>query len=196
MELGFGQLLDIVAEMHPGVDPGIVSARLKYFQRLPDAFPSKATVIGGGARADYSADDLLGLVLAFELLASGLSPLQAAMLVREGWMSLSRSFAKAWAARERHEPIVVMMRVEGLEAKRGAAGSTTVGDEVDLRNWAVGKETDDRRLIVFELGRVARKLNAALTTTQPFKRALTISKLIEAWRQSVLAQVPIRRTGT
>ncbi|VVS98011.1 hypothetical protein SPHINGO391_210030 [Sphingomonas aurantiaca] len=196
MELGFGQLLDIVAEMHPGVDPGIVSARLKYFQRLPEPFPSKATVIGAGARAEYSADDLLGLVLAFEVLASGIAPLQAATLVRDGWKNLSRSFAKAWAARALHEPMVVMMRVEGLGSKRGAAGSTTVGDEVDLRNWAVGKDTEDRRLVVFEMGRVARSLDAALSATQPFKRVLTILKLIETWRQAVLAQVPIRRTGT
>lgn len=196
MELGFGQLLDILAEMHPDVDPKVVSARLKYFQRLPEPFPSKATIVGAGARATYSAEDLMGLVLAFEFLAIGLAPLQSALLVRDDWPRLSSSFAKAWFTREARDPMIVMVRAEGLGSKRGLTGSIAIGDEIDLRNWAIAKVVEDRRLAVFDAGRVARALDGAISVTQPFKVVVAIGRLIESWRRTVMERSAVRRTGT
>lgn len=196
MELGFGHLLEVLAEMHPDVDPKVVSARLKYFQRLPEPFPSKATIVGAGARAAYSADDLMGLVLAFEFLAVGLAPLQSALLVRHDWPRLSSSFAKAWAGREGRDPMIVMAQVEGLGSKRGLTGSIAIGDEIDLRNWAMAKGVEDRRLAVFDAVRVAGALDRAIGATQPFKVVLAFGRLIEAWRRTVVERSAVRRTGT
>jgi len=86
MEAVIGGLHGIYAEQ-----AAALRSRLKYLQRigLPADRPKRGTKTG------YAVEDMLQLVLAFELLACGLAPLRAARAVLTNWRFNRSAFARA-----------------------------------------------------------------------------------------------------
>ncbi len=66
-------------------------SRIKHFQRL--RFPD-GTNTGKGKPAAFSFSQYMQLLLAFELVQSGLSPTTAAMVVGEWWINFYKAFAR------------------------------------------------------------------------------------------------------
>ncbi len=98
--IGFGELDAVVRVMH-GVDPdnAALVARFKYMQRM--GFPEGANP-GRGVRSVYGLDQVLKLLLAFELLETGATPTRVVRMLRTGWIGLLPALAVGWlAAREK-----------------------------------------------------------------------------------------------
>lgn len=98
--IGFGELDAVVRVMH-GVDPdnAALVARFKYMQRM--GFP-EGVQPGRGVRAVYGLEQLLKVLLAFELLEAGATPTRVVRMVRTGWDALKPALAVGWlASRER-----------------------------------------------------------------------------------------------
>lgn len=162
MRLGYGQLAAVMGRMHAGVEQRVVDARLKYFQRR--AFPSEELLVGRGWRADYGPEELLKLVLAFELLALGIAPGQAAALVGESWAGVADRIGAVWLNRSSLDyPNLLVARVDGLEAKRGGSGSITDATGVDPGKWTMAGDPADRRLLILDVVKMAKALDGALS---------------------------------
>jgi hypothetical protein len=104
--------------------------RFKYLQRL-GGFGSQPS---GRGRARYGINDLLQLVMIFELIDVGCSPAHSLRIVRTHWDSLPINFAHAWADLRRRpadpaEERLVWAVVPHSLAELGAGGGMF---EVDL----------------------------------------------------------------
>jgi hypothetical protein len=97
LKLSFQQLHALVGALH-SVDEesreqsDALLARFKYFQRM--RFPDRRP--GRGSQAGYELEDVLRLVLAFELVAVGAGPSRAALLVQSNWRWLQGLLALCW----------------------------------------------------------------------------------------------------
>jgi hypothetical protein len=191
VNFGFGDVLKVMSGLHPDVDAGIVEARLKYLQRLP--FPSSDIKVGKGARAYYTAEQLAKLTMAFELLAVGVVPTQAASIVDGLWSELSPSFAAAWLERDQaKERRMLVVRVRGFDARRGATGTvveTTMDDAVgNLKSLREDddddRDTQDRRAIVLDLSAAVEDLASALSpgTTVYFEMFGEMKRFANRWK--------------
>lgn len=180
MLFGFGNLLAVLAAVHPEVGEDIVEARLKYLQRLP--FPAEHIKVGKGGRANYSADDLMKLVVAFELLAVGIVPAQAAGIVAERWSKLSPDIADAWVFRSNPiESILLLARIDGFDTRRGNTGTAEVFNNEDLLIWRKQRDLKDRRAVVVDLLAMARALAKAFETEKPVVQNVAMLRDLEAW---------------
>jgi hypothetical protein len=161
MDLGFGQMLAVLGGMHGDVDTRIVRARIKYLQRL--SFPAPELKVGTGERTRYGLENMLKVVTAFELLAAGVAPLQAAALVGNAWPGMKRTWSLAWTGRGRpgpYMPELLLARVAGLADADGAGGAVAAR-EFDLRAWMQARKPEDRRITLIEATLVAEALAGA-----------------------------------
>lgn len=94
LKFGFGDVEGAVLGMH-GAETSVVSARFRYFQRL--RFPS-GTNTGRGRPASYGLEQMLQIVLAFELLNAGLGPTPVVRTIRTNWPRLRVSLLLGWEA--------------------------------------------------------------------------------------------------
>lgn len=91
-------------------------SRIKQLQRLQ--FPPGVNV-GRGARAEYNAESLFQLVLAFELISCGQPALTACKLVERHWQQFAAGFALAalqerkWGT-ERQPHVIAVLWIEAL----------------------------------------------------------------------------------
>lgn len=96
MELTYGQL-ELTLRTHLKIHPDkamTLRSRIKQLQRLPVPFPPGINV-GKGTRMLYTAEHLLQLATAFELLSFGLPPQPACQLILDHWEKFSGGFALA-----------------------------------------------------------------------------------------------------
>ena len=191
MDLGFGQMMAVVGALHAGVDVKVIRARLKYFQRI--TFPASEDVfVGTGERARYDAETLMKLLLAFELLAAGVAPQQAATLVNDGWEEpASTALARGWAGRDDrgdYVPTLLTVRVVGLESKRAGSGRLEVAGELRLRIWLNARDKDDRRLLLVETVQLALALRSALGKELMLSPAIKMQSALDAWSEARLAR--------
>ena len=94
MKLSYRQLEAILAaylNVHPD-KVGTFRSRLKQLQRLE--FPPGVN-IGRGVRMTYSAEHLLQLAVAFEVIGAGLAAKSATELVSGHWKAFQMAFARA-----------------------------------------------------------------------------------------------------
>lgn len=75
---------------------GTVAPRLKYLQRR--RFPDGANP-GAGGKVNYTLEQTLQVVIAFELLDGGVTPMAAAAIVRAGWEDSRAALIEAWWCR-------------------------------------------------------------------------------------------------
>ena len=94
--IGFGELDAVVRVLH-GVAPanGALVARFKYMQRM--GFP-EGVGSGRGVRSVYGLEDLLKILLAFELLETGATPTRVVRVIRTCWSDLGQALALGWLA--------------------------------------------------------------------------------------------------
>lgn len=94
--IGFGELDAVVRILH-GIAPdnAALVARFKYMQRL--GFPEGVNP-GRGVRSVYGLEEVLKVLLAFELLETGATPSRVVRLVRTGWPALLPALAVGWLA--------------------------------------------------------------------------------------------------
>lgn len=151
----------VIAGLHSIGDDqaSALRARLKYFQRigLPAERPKQ------GRRTGYPVEDVLQVVLAFELLACGVAPLRAARAARTNWAFNKGAFAKA----ARGERAFLSMHPRALLELVDAARS--VGDPIadpfgklaseDVAEWAQGEFAQrnagaERSILLIDLTRL------------------------------------------
>lgn len=182
MSLGFGQLLAILSAMHADVAQKVVQARLKYFQQLQPPFPSSAHLRDeSNTRASYSAEHLMMLALAIELLAVGIPPLQSATLVRSAWEAAAAELAARWTDDQSGAASFALAIPEGLEARRGAGGRLEIGGEATLRAWWSNADPAARRVTVVDLSKVVEALKSAVRETHVPHQAHLVCGLISEW---------------
>ncbi|RYY26134.1 MAG: hypothetical protein EOP62_11695 [Sphingomonadales bacterium] len=94
LKLRYGDLLQLLERMHalPRSRAIATESRIKNFSRL--GFPNGPRV-GSGERADYGADQIVQLLVAFELLRHRLPPAVISEIVRTEWPAIAAAFATA-----------------------------------------------------------------------------------------------------
>lgn len=94
MKLRYGDLLQLLERLHalPRSRAIATESRLKNFSRL--GFPNGPRV-GSGERAEYGADQVVQLLVAFELLRLRMPPAVIAELVRTEWSAIAKAFVEA-----------------------------------------------------------------------------------------------------
>lgn len=94
--IGFGELDAVVRILH-GIAPdnAALVPRFKYMQRM--GFPEGVN-LGRGVRSVYGLEEVLKVLLAFELLETGATPSRVVRMVRTGWPALIPALAVGWLA--------------------------------------------------------------------------------------------------
>ncbi|WP_326522938.1 hypothetical protein [Sphingomonas sp.] len=199
MNLGFGQILTVLAGLHPDAKANVLEARLKYFQRIP--FPATVEKVGSGGRAEFGVADFLKLVLTFELLAAGIAPRQAAALVDASWAESGPFLARAWISRSTPLDDFILVHPAGLSAKKNDAGSVEMGDAKDFAAVMRRSGQEGRRVVTVNAGSLATALDASLAKLAKTPRDETerVRAALNEWADVAGRQVFIkvkRRTGT
>ncbi|MES2096788.1 MAG: hypothetical protein V4459_08495 [Pseudomonadota bacterium] len=131
MKLRYGDLLQLLERLHalPRSRAVATESRIKNFSRL--GFPNGPRV-GSGERADYGVDQIVQLLVAFELLRLRVPPGVIAEIVRTEWATIGAAFATAArtiddrsgnAARRAKRPLLVVdaaaLHEAGKTVRRG-----------------------------------------------------------------------------
>lgn len=178
MSIGYGHLVSVLREMHPGADERSLEARVRYFQRR--GFPNEDAGVGKGWRLDYGPAEIFKLACAFELLSAFVPPAQAAATLTESWSKISDTMRSAWLERdERTFALPVLLRGVGFGAKGEAAGTLVPITADDLRAWSQGRGPD-RMLVSFDALRLAKALAAAIELLPPDRMERT-QTLLNEW---------------
>lgn len=183
MKLGYGDVEGIVLSTL-GAEPSVVGSRFRYFQRL--GFPA-GTNTGRGKPASYKLDQLLQILLAFELLAAGMSPTRVVRTLRTNWPRIRASMLLGWKAASQD---VEWEQREVLTLEPSALDDT--GRKEDplepvarplapipasaLQGWLTSDE-GDARLLMVDPGRMMLQLRRVF----PAITALDISDLAESF---------------
>ena len=94
--IGYGELDAVVRVMHRvAPDNAALVARFKYMQRM--GFPEGVNP-GRGVRSVFGLEEVLKVLLAFELLETGATPTRVVRMVRTGWSGLLPALAVVWLA--------------------------------------------------------------------------------------------------
>lgn len=183
VELGYGRLLAMLCDLHPERRRATVVARLQYFQR--QGFPPTLGAERGGPRADYGAEGLMKLALAFEVLVAGTPPGLVAELVEEGWEGARRLLAIGWKERDaRTDALPVFVQVNGLGEKRREVGRLRAGDMVEFRSWGQGRG-DMRSVLVVDVLRLAKALGAVVSGKEGRSGDASLRRLLDVWAGAV-----------
>jgi hypothetical protein len=96
LRIGYSDVEAVISARHgAGSKPTALLGRLKYLQRF-DWPPGGAR--GQGSRAGYGLEQLLALMMAFELLELGLPPVRIVRLLRTGWDRTLPTLVVGWAS--------------------------------------------------------------------------------------------------
>lgn len=163
-------------------DNAALVARFKYMQRM--GFPEGVNP-GRGVRSVYRLEEVLKVLLAFELLETGATPTRVVRMVRTGWPDLLPALAVGWlATRERgarprrlmvcaipgafrelgedddpYAPVAEPLRAVPLDA---LVRWMEAADEVEPKTAADVVGSDPARRLVIDPMRLAGALRAAL----------------------------------
>jgi hypothetical protein len=192
MKLGFGQILTIMGGLHPDAKGNVLEARLKYFHRIP--FPASVERVGSGGRAEFSLAESLKLVLTFELLAAGVAPRQAALLIEQSWEKVQPFLARSWISRGQGLDDFIFVHPAGLGSKRGNAGEVSTGDTVAFSIAMKGRDALSRRVISINACSLSGALAAALDglPKEPRDEAARVRKMIDEWADLAGRQVHVK----
>lgn len=93
LRVSYAVLEGVIAALHAVGDDqhAALRGRMKYFQRM--GFPAERP--RRGSRTGYAVEDLLQVVVAFELLECGVAPIRAVRAARTNWRFNRAAFAKA-----------------------------------------------------------------------------------------------------
>jgi hypothetical protein len=205
MLFGFGHLVSVMSAIHGKVDSATVEARLKYLQRVP--FPAPRADVGKGGRTYYSADDLMKIVVVFELIAASMLPAQAAAIVNDRWLDISPGLAMAWNGRSNPIASVLMVATPNtfnIDGQGSGRIDVTSADELSMwfkqrRRVDRRMDADDRqlplgpRVTVVDLVSLAVALGEALEPARPVVEFIAMGRELETW---VANRRQVRRTGT
>ncbi len=132
MRLRFQEVERVVRARHGGGgSPTSLLGRLKNLQRL--GLPGGANV-GAGAPAEYGLEQLLELLLAFEMLEAGIPPARVAVLLCGAWPRLLGALLMAWARAKGNSAsarLYIAIASNSLE-EPVAAGDGAIGDRSDV----------------------------------------------------------------
>ena len=183
MKLGYGDV-EGIALSTLGAEPSVVGSRFRYFQRL--GFPA-GTNTGRGKPASYELDQLLQILLAFELLAAGMSPTRVVRTLRTNWPRIRATMQLGWEA---VSEVVEWDEREILTLEPAALEDTgRKEDPLELvarplapipasaiQGWLTSDE-GDARLLMVDPGRMLLRLRRVFTSIT----ALEISELEESF---------------
>ena len=201
MEIGYQtleRLLVVLFELSEG-QRGALLGKFKYLQRL-GGFGSRPH----GGRARYQLDELLQLLVIFELLDVGCSPTQAVRTVRTHWNDLSVNLAYAWNdARSRLSggtPETMMWTVIPHALAELGAGDAMI--DVDLLEdagelgpaevlaWKPGKALGGNRHAIFiHLPRLLASCLEALAIVAPEQQQPFTTALDQLWAAQDIGKV-------
>lgn len=185
LKFGFGDVEGAILGMH-GAQASAVGSRFRYFQRL--RFPS-GTNTGRGRPATYELDQMLQILLAFELLEAGLTPQRVVRTVRTNWPRLRMALLVGWdATRERVEwgqRELMMLEPTGLvDAARSDDLTLDVDNPLEpvpaltAQGWAQTKD-GPANLLFIDPARMLRRFADIL----PLISAFTVEDLDEAFAE-------------
>ncbi|MEO1969494.1 MAG: hypothetical protein ABGW87_12380 [Sphingomonadaceae bacterium] len=180
MEIGYGNLERLLIELFglSETQRGALLGRFKYLQRIGGY---GATLTGRG-RASYAIDDILQIVLIFELIDSGCSPTHAVRIVQSYWDRARVNLAYAWSEiraapngplSEQLLWTVIPSLLTELGAGNGMLGvsldenpgETTLGE---ILAWRTGKgPAAKRHAIVVHLPSLLTALHEAIAVVAP-----------------------------
>ncbi|WP_188659932.1 hypothetical protein [Sphingomonas metalli] len=181
----FGEVEGIVRAMHDVADEaGAIGSRFRYFQRL--RFPEGANT-GRGVPATYGLDQLMQVLVAFELSEAGMSPTRIVRTLRTNWARLRPVMRQGWAAGRgmaewREREVLVLEPAALTDASRAEDAYVSVENPLvpmpafALNGWAQGRDGPPR-LLVIDPGRLVSELRRAF----PIVTALTAEDLDEAF---------------
>lgn len=126
--------------------------RFQYFQRMD--FPVGR--VGRGRKVSYGFAEVWQLVLAFELLQVGTSPVRAVRLVRTSWAAARLAVAQAWSVSRPRDRQVLALFPSALSdlvpevgaERRPARDPIGVLTAADLAEWLLEAEDGDPELCV------------------------------------------------
>lgn len=186
MKLRYGDLLQLLERLHalPRSRAIATESRIKNFSRL--GFPNGPRV-GSGERADYGADQIVQLLVGFELLRHRLPPAVIVEVVRTEWPAIAAAFATAarslddparsgdWAKR----PILVVdiaaLHEAGKTVRRGELLSAI--EVADADELLGAKAAGWRSTLLIDPGTV---IADAAELTPSLRRSLDASEFIAA----------------
>lgn len=134
MQLSYRQL-EVILAAYLNVHPdkiGTFRSRMKQLQRLE--FPAGVN-IGRGVRMTYSAEHLLQLAVAFEVIGTGLAAKAATDLVSEFWERFQAAFGRAHKRLAYGSEAETFVAVEGrppVEPERSGSDLVSVHDLASL----------------------------------------------------------------
>jgi hypothetical protein len=137
--------VEAIVRLLSGVDDAkLVLRRFKYLQRM--SFPAGSNT-GRGRKASFDLDQLLQILVAFELIQTGCPPTRAVRTVRTNWPELLPAMALGWVCARR--PDLASLRellVMDAAALHDAGGSEDPNEKVaspfkpvpavDLLGWS------------------------------------------------------------
>lgn len=168
MRIGFSDLEALVRAVHGGGSkPTALLGRVKYLQRL--SWPPGGGR-GQGSRAGYGLAQVIGMMLAFELLELGLPPVRAVRLMRSSWDACQKGVILGWAASRGAEPVrllaLVPKNLEELgvaeDENRPSPDRLVAFDMDSLTEWAADAKSGSPALYIIDPRRIAATLRREL----------------------------------
>ena len=179
-------------------------ARYKYFQR--NGFP-EGTNAGRGKAVSYGIDQLLQLLLAFELQETGCGPTRVMRILRTNWPELRRAMALGWTATKdkrtaRNRPLLIMR--PGAFQEMGSSDEATLPvarpfEALPISNvdeWISGKGAGASRLLIDPM-RVIGDLRDLFATKEFGDTLAELDDGFEEWWDDAMGHEPglMRRIG-
>lgn len=178
LRLGSAEIEALVQQMHdlPDDDGGVAS-RLRYFQRL--RFPEGANT-GRGVPASFELEQIVQMLVAFELVTAGVAPMRVVRTLRTNWPRLRTSIRSGWLAalgrRPWRERELLMLEPLGLaDASRPEDAYVPVENPLvpipalSLKGWSEGERGDGPpRLVLVDPGRLMKLVREHLAVVTAF----------------------------
>lgn len=173
----FAEVEALVQAIH-GVDAAAsIGSRFRYFQRL--RFPGGGNT-GRGVPARYGLDELLQVLVAFELVEGGMGPTRVVRTLRTNWPRLRDSIRLGWLAANdrlpwREREVLILEPGALADASRAEDAYVPVDDPLmpipafALEGWAEGCD-GPARLLVIDPGRllIGFRSAASMVLAVPF----------------------------
>lgn len=156
LSVGYLQIEALVRRLGGVDDASLVLRRWKYLQRM--SFPAGSNT-GRGRKVAFDLDQLLQVLVAFELIQTGSTPTRAVRTVRTNWPDLLPAMALGWlcACKPTMAPMREML-VMDAGALQDAGGSEDPNEKVaspfravpaiDLFAWGPGEWKHISRVVL------------------------------------------------
>lgn len=167
----FSTVERLIAKLHglPEDEPTALRARLHNLRKLN--FPD-GVAAGSGRHFAYAAPDVIGLVVAFDIMESFVPPGVAVAMVRAGWPEIAR--AALGAGRSTSPTATVTIHPRALK-QMAASESGVPTHHVELE--AIAGSPDPNRTITVDVGALSGRTLKSLQSIDPRSHALMLSGL-------------------